>query len=203
MLNGMLSSLEGTGVFVPIMRFNPQRRTPRHRQRNMSLRRDTTRHVNTISKRISHMPRSISATCFQKSQKTWLVNTISKRISHMPRSISATCFQKSPKTRLVNTISKRVSHMPRSISVTWKAKSAKIVLPIGVGESRKSYGSFFETKHATCLTLSRNRDADRECWPGLGLSKWTKKLLFRGKIDDRKADEGKWFNLDSTLKTFN
>lgn len=134
---------------------------------------------------------------------TWLVNTISKRISHMPRSISATCFQKSPKTRLVNTISKRVSHMPRSISVTWKAKSAKIVLPIGVGESRKSYGSFFETKHATCLTLSRNRDADRECWPGLGLSKWTKKLLFRGKIDDRKADEGKWFNLDSTLKTFN
>lgn len=112
-------------------------------------------------------------------------------------------FQKRHKTRLVSTKSKRVSHMPRSISAMWKTRSAKKFPSIGVNKSKKRAAvSFLETKHASCLALSRKCDADREYWPGVFLE-MNKKLFLSGKIDDGHVDEGKWLDLDRTMKTLN
>ena len=89
---------------------------------------------------------------------TRLVNPMSKEVSHLPRSISATwkgrsakktpskqdVSQKRQATRLVNTMSKEVSHLPRSISAMWKARSAKKVHSLVRNKSKSKEGCLSE-----------------------------------------------------------
>ena len=67
----MLLPLEGEQTYlISIIRLDYQKRRPKHREgAYIFQKRQPIRHVNTMSKKVSHLPRSISATWKARSAK--------------------------------------------------------------------------------------------------------------------------------------